>query len=574
LLLLVAAGYGVYSMLRHPAAIPFQNFTVNQITNSGKASLAAISPDGKYLLSVLNDNGKQSLWLRNIPTASDTQVIAPETTTYRSLVFSPDGNYIYFRKALNAVDTDYNLYRAPVLGGTPQIVVHDIDSNVTFSPDGKRIAYMRANDPEAGKFRVLSADLSGNDEKVLENAALASGNPTNIAWSADGQRLAQVMVQPDENALSAIDLFDLKSGKSARLASFNDKLLAELQWLPGGLLVIYQQAGAQFNRSQIGFISSDGGPMRQITRDTNRYTTLTVSGDGKTAATVQQKSTQSLYMLPGEGSQSADIKPLSLSGNIGGFNWAPDGGLLVSEGPRLLHTAADGTNATQLINDSSTSIFDFSTCGRDHIIFSWGFKSGANKANLWRAHADGSGAIQVSDGKLDMRSVCTPDGKWVYFENRAAERVSRAPLDGSGKPEVISASVVPNSFLPGSTAISSDGKTFAYIVEVVDAETQLGHEKVAFLDLDSSAPRLVDVDQHITAGGLQYTPNGKAIAYPINTGGFDNLWIQPLDGSPRKQITNFTSEHITSFNWSPDGKSLGVLRNHSESDVVLLQESK
>jgi hypothetical protein len=24
--------------------------------------------------------------------------------------------------------------------------------------------------------------------------------------------------------------------------------------------------------------------------------------------------------------------------------------------------------------------------------------------------------------------------------------------------------------------------------------------------------------------------------------------------------------------WSPDGKSLGVLRNHEESDVVLLQE--
>jgi serine/threonine protein kinase len=575
LILFVAASYGVYSMLHHPAATPFQNFTVNQITTSGKASLTAISPDGKYLLSVLNDNGKQSLWLRNIPTASDTQVIPPETATYRSLAFSLDGNYIYFRKAQNAINTDYNLYRAPVLGGTPQIVGHDIDSNTAFSPDGKHIAYMRANDPEVGKFRILSADMSGNDEKVLEIAPLSAGNPTNMAWSPDGQRLALVLVQPDEHALGAIDLFDLSSGKSTRLAAFGDKLLAELQWLPDGLLVLYQQAGAQFSRSQIGFISTDSGQMRQITRDTNRYTTLTVSADGKTVATVQQKSTQSLYMLPGAGSQNADIKPLSLSGDIGGFNWTPDGGLLVTDGPRLLRAAADGTNPTQLINDPNASIFDFSSCGRDHIIFSWGFKRGANKANIWRTHADGSGAIQVTDGKLDMRSVCTPDGKWVYYDNRALGRISRAPLDGSGKPEVVAASVVPSSFLTSDgITISADGKTLAYIVEVVDAETQRGQEKMALLDLNSSAPRLVDVDQHIGNGLLQFTPDGKAIAYAINTSGIDNIWIQPLDGSPRKQITNFTSEHITAFNWSPDGKSLGVLRNHSESDVVLLQEGK
>jgi serine/threonine protein kinase len=148
---LAAAGYGVYSMLHRPGAAPFQNFTVTQVTNSGKAALAAISPDGKYILSVLDDNGQQSLWLRNVPTASDTQIISPSPSTYRSLTFSPDGNYIYFRKAQNATNSDYNLYRSPVLGGTPQTVVHDIDSDVAFSPDGKRMAYARANDPEIGR---------------------------------------------------------------------------------------------------------------------------------------------------------------------------------------------------------------------------------------------------------------------------------------------------------------------------------------------------------------------------------------------------------------------------------------
>ena len=256
IIVLAAAGYGVYAMLHRPGAAPFQNFTVTQVTNSGKAALAAISPDGKYILSVLDDNGQQSLWLRNVPTASDTQIIAPSPSTYRSLSFSPDGNYIYFRKALNAVNSDYNLYRAPVLGGTPQTVVHDIDSDIAFSPDGKRLAYIRANDPEMGKSRLLSADLSGNDEKVLRITPISESS-TFLSWSSDGQEITLSRFQPDL-ALGGIDLFDISSEKTRRLVTFNDKAPYELKWLPDGrgILAIYQQAGPSFQRAQIGFVDS------------------------------------------------------------------------------------------------------------------------------------------------------------------------------------------------------------------------------------------------------------------------------------------------------------------------------
>ena len=54
----------------------------------------------------------------------------------------------------------------------------------------------------------------------------------------------------------------------------------------------------------------------------------------------------------------------------------------------------------------------------------------------------------------------------------------------------------------------------------------------------------------------------------------DNIWIQPINGSPGRQITKFDREQILSFHWSPDGQSLGILRGHTDSDVVLLQESK
>jgi eukaryotic-like serine/threonine-protein kinase len=576
IIVLGAAGYGVYSMLHGPGAAPFQNFAVTQVTNSGKAAQAALSPDGKYVLSVLDDNGLQSLWLRNVPTASDTQVIPASASTYQSLAFSPDGNYIYFRKALNALNSDYNLYRAPVLGGTPQTVVKDIDSEITFSPDGKRMAYARANDPEIGKTRLLIADLSGNDEKILRIAPIAELSAY-LTWSPDGKQIAISLIQPGQ-ALGGIDLVDVNGGEAQRFATFNDKAPFDLIYLPEGrgILALYQQAGPSFFRAQIGFISSAGGQLQPVTRDTNRYITLTRSADGKTLASVQFKTTQSLHILPGAGSQSADSKPLFPAGQeVRGFDWTADGALLISDGPRLLRTTLDGKNQTQLIGDAAAGIFDVSACGSDHLIFSWRFHGGVNAANVWRANADGSGPVKVTNGKRDTRAICSPDGKWVYYYDQDARQISRAPLDGSGKAEPLPGSVVPNSFLSASGhVLSGDGKTLAYILEIVDPATQNGEQKLALLDLGSSAPRLLKADARVARGGLQFTPDGKNVAYPIQEKGVDNIWIQPLDGSPGRQITNFAAEQITSFHWSPDGKSLGVLRNHSESDVVLLQESK
>ncbi len=138
LALIAAAGYGLYSFLSGTAHRPFENFTITQTTNNGKTVAAAISPGAKYLLSVLDDNGKQSLWLRHVPTNSDTQVIAPADAFYESLAFSPSGDYIYFLRAADKVGESHDLLRAPVLGGTPQVIVQNVDTRVAVSPRGPR----------------------------------------------------------------------------------------------------------------------------------------------------------------------------------------------------------------------------------------------------------------------------------------------------------------------------------------------------------------------------------------------------------------------------------------------------
>ena len=70
-----------------------------------------------------------------------------------------------------------------------------------------------------------------------------------------------------------------------------------------------------------------------------------------------------------------------------------------------------------------------------------------------------------------------------------------------------------------------------------------------------------------------YTSDGKTIGYPIRENGLYALWVSPVDGSPGHRVTEFEADRIEDFHWTPDGKTLGLLRTHSDSDVVLLRQT-
>jgi Tol biopolymer transport system component len=99
---------------------------------------------------------------------------------------------------------------------------------------------------------------------------------------------------------------------------------------------------------------------------------------------------------------------------------------------------------------------------------------------------------------------------------------------------------------------------------------------LALLSVDAPQnPKFLDMQQRMPTGRrIHFTPDGKAVVYPFREGDAENLWLQPLDGSPGKQITNFKSENLIDFHWSPDGSKVGMVRGHTDSDVVLLQETK
>jgi serine/threonine protein kinase len=574
LALVAAAGYGVYSLLSHKGAIPFQDFTITQVTNNGKSVAAAISPDGKYLSTVVEDKGKQSLWLRNIPTNSDTQVLAPASASYQDLIFSPDGNYIYFRKAL--ISTGFKLFRAPVLGGAPQPIILDIDTGISFSPDGKRIVFTRANDPELGKFQVLTANADGTDAKMLFGGPASEMFGITLAWSPDGKYIASATSHA-RGALGEIQLADAASGELQPLARFKARDLGgdNMVWLPDGrgIVTTFEPGSSPPPaRLQIGFVAYPGGEFRRITNDTNSYQTVTLSSDGKTLAAVQVKAAQTLYLLPAEGFEGTPPAPAGAqSKDSHFFSWAGDGEVYFDGS--LRRVSLDGSNRITLLSDPTDEIFRPAACpDRRYIVFTWHGHSDTSKTDIWRLDTDGTNPKQLTDGMADVGPHCSPDGRWVYYTDVINDRAMRVPVAG-GKSEAVPGTVAPPILLgsPG-ISVSRDGRYFTFVALRGGEPDRV---KVAIVDLSESTEprtRLVDPDPRIRAQP-QITPDGRALVYIIHENGADNLWLQPLDGSRGHKITDFTADGIQNFEYSPDGKNLGVMRSHTESDVVVLHDN-
>jgi eukaryotic-like serine/threonine-protein kinase len=466
------------------------------------------------------------------------------------------------------------------------MVAKNADSNATFSPDGKNILYARANDPEVGKWRLLEANADGSSERVVLGVP-DKNSPFYIAWSPDGKRVA---VGGGGEIGSAIRIYDFTTGKLIRFAEFDDKVVFHMAWGPDGrwLYFVYPSKSERISlNSKIGAISYPDGKFRPIANETTNHSSVTLSADGKTMATVQSQVAEGITILPGTGKGSVtEVPNLSRQGTIPSFDWTNDDQLLVSEGQRLVRVQRDGTNAVTLVNDPTSWINDVASCDSGRwFTLSWMLHGGVNTTNLWRTKPDGSEAVQLASGGEDVLWNCSPDGKWVYYYERGQSTgLLRIPSTG-GKPEALQGTILPSALLE-STTLSADGKTLAAFLTRLEVEHGVFRSQIALVNLEEGAKpvvRFIGVEPSFNfvfhALGPQlnrsfhFTPDGKALALTVEENGVDNIWIQPLDGSKGRRLTSFESEQLIDFRWSPDGKSLGVLRYHTESDVILLQDT-
>ncbi len=563
----VAAVYGVYQFVKmgqKPKALPFEKFSIENVSNNGHISQVAISPDGKYLLQALEESGEQSLWLRHIPSMTNKQVLTPARTRYQGLAFSPDGNYIYFLRRDESNEAESQLYSASVLGGAPRVIVEDVDSPVSFSPDGQHFVFLRELH-DSPNWDLWQARSDGTIEKaIFRNRSLLSDSYV-PAWSPDGKTIVIPIVQPTRDALGGFQAVDPANGDGHNAAISADRIYHGPVWMPdgSGLLATSTQIDAEHIQAQIGYVSYPAGDFRAITADTNDYSSVGIARDGKTLVALQSKVHFDLGIAPASDPDQLHEVSLQSQLPLWHWTWLPDGRLLIPQGGRLKDVTPKGEE-TVLYTDYKHVPDQVTVCGDGrYIVFRQVGRPGdPAAANLSRMDLSGTNVKQLTNGQNNQQPTCAKTGNWVYYVDPADNGyVKRVSIDGGSPETVVKYSV-------GAYGLSPDGK------EVASLEVrELDHKLMLRIDnVETHQLAYHDIDQRALPARPTFTPDGKNIVYIVRERGVDNLWLQPLDGQPHHEFTHFKKDKIFRFVFSPDGSQIAIETGDAESDAVLLHD--
>ena len=550
---------------------PFGKIKLTRLTTTGKARLfAAISPDGKYVAYVMGDPGQQSIWLRHIATGSDQEIVPSTGVIYCCTFFSPDGSYIYYAKA--TTNAPSVIYQVPVLGGTPRVIIEDVDTPPTFSPDGKRFAFIRGYVNE-GIAALIVANVDGTGEQKLATYDITNffirNNTMMPAWSPDGEIIViRVPVSDAGGIYYRILAVRAKDGTATPLSPQKWSSLGQFAWLADGTGLIFTASDeAPGSPQQIWYISYPNGEARKITNDINQYFGLSLTADSKSLVTLQRDLTASIWIATnGETGQATQITSNKYDG-LDGVAFAPDGRVVytsrTSGNPNLWIANADGTGQKQLTADIHDNITPtVSPDGRYVVLVS----ESAGAQNIWRMDIDGGNLKQLTNGKRNVFPNCSPDSQWVVYTSfdTGQQRLWRVPIDG-GTPTQLT------DYTSSQPVVSPDGKQIA--CGYVDEQTKPHQWIVGIIPFEGGQPtRRFDIPTWPVR--LRWTRDGRALTYILTRAGISNIWSQPIDGSKPVQLTDFKSDQIYFFDWSRDGHQLSLARGSAISDVVLISNLK
>jgi serine/threonine protein kinase len=573
--LALAAGFGIYKMLAgrvsKPTAAAFQSIHLTRLTNTGKSRVAAISPDGKYVVHVIEDAGKQSLWVRQVTTANNVQIVPPAETTYFGITFSSDGNYVYYVTA-GKNETQALLYQVPVLGGPPRKLVVDIDDPVTLSPDGGQIAFARFA-PSKGTDDLTVAKADGSEQHVVASRKL----PTRYAaswfslsagpnWSPDGRTIATLASEGIGAAEWSLVGVPVMGGAEKTISSNRWSSSGRVAWLGDGSgLVLDASDQSSSLLPQLWYVAYPSGEARRITNDLNRYFGVSLTSDSSALVTVQSEVSSSIWVAP-QGDATAARRLTSGSGTGDGLTGVvslPNGGVLFTSNAGghsdIWGMSADGSSPAQLtVNAGNNNQPAVSPDGRTAV-----FSSDRNgRRNIWSMNVDGSSPKQLTDGGSDVNPRITPDGKWLLYESLRNGRiwVWKQPLAGGTSQPLIERTAT-------NPTISPDGKWIA----IYALEEPADRFEIAYIPIEGGEPTKLSYQVDAAFG---WSPDSKSVLYVDSRNGVSNLMSQTLDGRPPKQVTNFIEGTIFNFAWSADGKQLFLARGAINSDVVLINNVK
>jgi Tol biopolymer transport system component len=553
------------------ASEPFAEPQFSRVTGDGTTGLAAISPNGEYIVYTTRKKGWTQIWRRKVGTSGSTPVIAPILGDAVSLEFTDNGNRLAF--ALHpALQTFHrNLFTVPLQGGAPVQILGELSGPVGISPDGTKAAIVRAN-RSLNRDELWIADLKQGGERLITwrqypTHLVSQASP---AWSRDGKLVAFPVETKDNIGFHIyLQTIEIETGQERRVQSPRWLWVEDIEWINGqsALAIVARPQGSSFK--QIWYVGYPDGVSRRLGSDIDSYNSASVSEDGNTLAAIQQQTLTNIYVAaPKDEDHSVQVTPGT--GRYFDLSWTSDDRILYatdSTGEAELWTIkGDGSEQRQITAGGGLKWAPVSSPDGKYIAY---HSNISGSWNIWRADSDGSNPVQITQGPRDSNwPHFTPDSKFVLFhQTDPGGRLNlwKAPIEG-GTPIQLTKAMTTHP------AVSArDGKIVAWYSETVDHPQW----KLAVFAPGGGEPlKVFTPSVAITSDSqLAWSPAGDAVTCLGQENGVWNVWNQPIDGRPAKRLTSFVSGQIYSFDWSKDGR-LAFSHGVTNTDLVIVRDKR
>ena len=555
----------------------FQSVQASRLTDTGAATLAEISPDAKFVAFVNRQEGRQSLAVRQIATGSVITLVQPAITEFHQPSFTPDGDFIYYVSTSRGVGT---AYQVPTLGGESKRIIVDVDSKIAFSPDGKRLAFVRHNPNEGGDSIIIAGSDGSNPETFLTTKEAGYDAFTAADWSPEGDRILVGAYKNTGEPTHKLQLvtFDLRDKRKEPVGEKRWMNVKSVEWVRTGAGIVLVGRSNLGENSQVWLISYPDGEARQITTDTTDYGSVSISADGGSIVATRVDVISSFWSI---NPATREMKQLTGESKnlLGGLGLAqmPDGRLLFARNSgkeiNLFVMDETGGNEKQLTAGGGFNQSAVATGDGRQIVF---ISNRTGVPSVWRMNADGGNPVQLTkpENAMDSQPQIAKDGRHVIFTRQTSDggvtKLMRVPLDGGEAVPLFPESNLSEAY----PRLSADGKKIVFSTFEFDQNNPALDPRVKVFDFDGEKIVAPEKQTEVRVNPeFKFAADGKSLTY-INRAGTDNLWSVSLaDTKQEKPLTDFNSGNITNFLWSADGKKLFIVRAIYNSDLVLIKDT-
>lgn len=527
---------------------------LEQLTGTGQSYHVAISGDGKYFAYTHGPNRRQSIWLRQVSTGANVEIV-PAGGNIHGLAFANSGEFLYFVRG-----DPTSLYRVALLGGAPTMVVDGLEGKFSLSSDDSQIAFIRQviNRKGQREYSLVLANSDGGSQRTL----LVGTHPDRLdvpLLSPDGQSIICAHGNWASGSQN-VGILEVRVGDGTQreLCPHRFIKIVKMAWLPNkaGLLLSATRSAAEKDVIQLWRLSLPSLELSQITEGFISYGDLSVTATGDKAVASRVTRLSDIWV----GSDRAPQSLRKITQATDDFAWAPYGQLVYASTASgvtdLWIMRQDGAQQRQLTVNAEMNGTPAITSDSRYIVF---ISSRTRAFQVWRMDLDGSDQIQLSKGAGANFPAVSPDGKWVVYNTTDNWRLWKVSIDG-GEPLPLT------DYVAAYPSVSPDGKRIACVGR--------NQSRIEFLVLpfEGGQPlkRIDLAGQSFSGNRIQWTPDGKSLIYAAESNGATAIIKQSLEGGPVERLASFDQDELFDFGYSFDGRFLAVTRGGWRHDAVLI----